>query len=70
MPGGAVDPVDGGGKVTAQGAALGWPVLAAEDAVDAELLDARLKWCLSGQAAVDPPVPSLAGFVEALVGER
>ncbi|RSD21320.1 polysaccharide pyruvyl transferase family protein [Amycolatopsis eburnea] len=64
----AVDPVAGGGKVTAQGAALGWPVLAAEDAGDRALLDARLAWCRS--AAVDPPVPSLAGFVEALVGER
>ncbi|WP_439379530.1 polysaccharide pyruvyl transferase family protein [Amycolatopsis lexingtonensis] len=66
----AVDPVAGGGKVTAQGAALDWPVVAAEDAGDRALLDARLAWCRSGGAAVDPPVPSLAGFVEALVGER
>ncbi|HEY3482578.1 MAG TPA: polysaccharide pyruvyl transferase family protein [Streptomyces sp.] len=64
----AVDPVAGGGKVTAQGAALGWPVVAAEDAGDTALLDARLEWCLS--AVVEPPVPSLAGLVGELAGSR
>jgi hypothetical protein len=68
----AVDPVAGGGKVTAQAAALGRPVVAAEDAGDTALLDRRLKWCLSpeGRSAVAAPAPSLAGLVEELVGQR
>jgi hypothetical protein len=68
----AVDPVAGGGKVSAQAAALDWPVVTAEAAGEAALLDARLKWCLSadGRGAVDPPVPSLAGLVDELVGQR
>ncbi|MDQ7807969.1 polysaccharide pyruvyl transferase family protein [Amycolatopsis sp. A133] len=66
----AVDPVAGGGKVTAQGKALDWPVVAAEDADDPALLDSRLKWCLS--AAVAPPAhpASLAALVDELVGRR
>ncbi|KDN22234.1 polysaccharide pyruvyl transferase family protein [Amycolatopsis rifamycinica] len=66
----AVDPVAGGGKVTAQGKALDWPVVAAEDVHDTALLDARLKWCLP--AAVRPPAhpPSLAALVDELVGAR
>jgi len=66
----AVDPVAGGGKVTAQGKALDWPVVAAEDARDPALLDARLKWC--GAASVRPPAhpASLAALVAELVGSR
>jgi hypothetical protein len=66
----AVDPVAGGGKVTAQGRALDWPVVAAEDAGDTALLDARLKWCLP--ASVRPPAhpASLAALVDELVGSR
>ena len=66
----AVDPVAGGGKVTAQGKALDWPVVAAEDARDPALLDARLKWC--GAASVRPPAhpASLAALVAELVGAR
>jgi hypothetical protein len=56
--------------VTAQGAALGWPVVAAEDAADAGVLDARLEWCLSPEAAADPPVPRLSALVDELVGAR
>jgi hypothetical protein len=72
----AVDPVAGGGKVTAQGAALDWPVFAAEDSRDTALLDERLAWCLSpeGRARVGAerptPEPTLARLVSALVGER
>ncbi len=65
----AVDPVAGGGKVTAQAAALGWPVVPAEDAGDTALLDARLKGCLS-TAVAPPPMPSLAGLVDDLAGAR
>ncbi|MEU4250432.1 polysaccharide pyruvyl transferase family protein [Amycolatopsis sp. NPDC026612] len=65
----AVDPVAGGGKVTAQGKALGWPVVAAEDAGDPAVLDERLKWCRP--APVPPPAhpPSLAAVVAELVGQ-
>jgi hypothetical protein len=70
----AVDPVAGGGKVTAQGAALGWPVFAAEDTGDPALLGERLAWCLSAEgrarAAAELPVPSLATLVDELVGQR
>ena len=65
----AVDPVAGGGKLTAQAKALGWPVAAAEDAGDTALLDARLERCLSA-AVPPPPVPSLAALVAELAGSR
>jgi hypothetical protein len=66
----AVDPVAGGGKVTAQGKAVDWPVVAASDVTDTALLDARLKWCLP--ASVRPPAhpPLLAALVDELVGPR
>lgn len=65
----AVDPVAGGGKVTAQAKALDWPVVAAEDAGDTALLDARLKSCLS-VAVAPPPAPSLAGFLDEPAASR
>jgi hypothetical protein len=44
----AVDPVDGGGKVTAQATAWSWPaVLPATRAADREALDGWWQWCLS-----------------------
>jgi hypothetical protein len=44
----AVDPVAGGGKVTAQAAAWDWPaVLAAEQVTEQSLLDERWDWCRS-----------------------
>jgi hypothetical protein len=71
----AVDPVAGGGKVSAQAAALDWPVAAAEDTRDKALLDARLEWVFGdgrARAAAGPPEPaaSPAGLVGALVGSR
>lgn len=67
----AVDPVAGGGKVTAQAAALGWPVVAAEDCAAPGVLDARLEWCRSRAGRVpEPPSPSLAGLVDELAGSR
>jgi hypothetical protein len=48
IPALAVDPVDGGGKVTAQAAAWSWPaVLPAARAADQEALDRWWQWCLS-----------------------
>lgn len=44
----AIDPVAGGGKVTAQATAWDWPaVLAAEQVADQSLLDERWDWCTS-----------------------
>lgn len=44
----AVDPIAGGGKVTAQADALGWPALVpAEDAGRPEILDSWWRWCSS-----------------------
>jgi hypothetical protein len=48
IPALAVDPVDGGGKVTAQAAAWGWPAcLTAAAAAERGRLDALWEWCLS-----------------------
>jgi Polysaccharide pyruvyl transferase len=48
LPAIAVDPVDGGGKVTAQAAAWQWPaVLAAGQVAHRDRLDALWDWCLS-----------------------
>lgn len=48
VPALAIDPVAGGGKVTAQARAWGWPgILAARDTVDRARLDAQWAWCLS-----------------------
>lgn len=48
IPALAVDPVDGGGKVTAQGSAWAWPaVLTAAQAGDPARLDRLWHWCLS-----------------------
>jgi hypothetical protein len=48
LPALAVDPVAGGGKVTAQARAWHWPaLLAAEHAADRARLDAQWDWCLS-----------------------
>ncbi|WP_225734934.1 polysaccharide pyruvyl transferase family protein [Pseudoclavibacter endophyticus] len=52
VPALALDPVDGGGKVTAQARALGWPAVLAADAVSEASLHAHFEWCLAdGRAA-------------------
>ncbi|WP_245562859.1 polysaccharide pyruvyl transferase family protein [Nocardia araoensis] len=44
----AVDPIAGGGKVTAQARALEWPALvSAEQTADADAFDQWWRWCLS-----------------------
>ena len=43
----ALDPVAGGGKVTAQARALGWPVVLGAEDLAPEALDRSLDWCLS-----------------------
>ncbi|HWD02105.1 MAG TPA: polysaccharide pyruvyl transferase family protein [Amycolatopsis sp.] len=68
----AVDPVASGGKVTAQGRALGWPVLTADDVAEAAL-DDRLAWCLHrrGDGPLVPAAePSLSWLVDELVASR
>ncbi|MEV6909123.1 polysaccharide pyruvyl transferase family protein [Amycolatopsis sp. NPDC051071] len=50
VPALAIDPVAGGGKVTAQADALGWPALVpAEEAHRTEVLDSWWRWCSSVQ---------------------
>ena len=44
----AIDPVSGGGKVTAQAKAIGWPLVFAGDDVDADRLSAAVSHCLTG----------------------
>ncbi|MCW2914614.1 MAG: polysaccharide pyruvyl transferase [Actinomycetia bacterium] len=55
VPALAVDPVAGGGKVTAQAVAWEWPaVVTAEESAHEQILDSWWKWCLSqegGEAA-------------------
>lgn len=50
VPALAIDPVRGGGKVTAQAHALGWPHVRGVDALDADDLAAALRACLEPQA--------------------
>jgi hypothetical protein len=47
----ACDPVGGGAKVSAQAAALGWPVLLRAGEIDPTTLDAALEHALSGALA-------------------
>ena len=49
----AIDPVEGGDKVTAQAGVLGWPAVTTVDDGTAARLEAMLDWCLSdeGRAA-------------------
>jgi polysaccharide pyruvyl transferase WcaK-like protein len=42
----AVDPIAGGGKVTAQARALGWPILIPAEELSAEKLDETVRICL------------------------
>jgi hypothetical protein len=59
----AVDPVEGGAKVTAQARACGWPALVPAENVDAGRLDHWWDWCLSHgrEAAERLRVEFLAG---------
>ncbi|QFU91856.1 polysaccharide pyruvyl transferase family protein [Amycolatopsis sp. YIM 10] len=69
----AVDPVAGGGKVSAQARALGWPaVVGAEAAVEPGALDRWWSWCLSGRgrAAADRRPPESAVLGELVSGLR
>ncbi|MFJ7147611.1 polysaccharide pyruvyl transferase family protein [Streptomyces sp. NPDC100445] len=52
VPALAVDPVEGGAKVTAQARACGWPALVPAEALDEARLDRWWHWCLtSGRVA-------------------
>ncbi|MGQ0480237.1 MAG: polysaccharide pyruvyl transferase family protein [Pseudonocardia sp.] len=68
----AVDPVSGGGKVTAQARALGWPALVAAEEVGSEFLDRWWRWCLSSEGrahATRRGVPDARPLLEELLGE-
>ncbi|WP_371674038.1 polysaccharide pyruvyl transferase family protein [Streptomyces sp. NBC_00289] len=45
VPALAVDPVEGGAKVTAQARACGWPALVPAERLDASVLDQWWEWC-------------------------
>ncbi|WP_216207399.1 polysaccharide pyruvyl transferase family protein [Amycolatopsis aidingensis] len=74
----AVDPVAGGGKVTAQASVLGWPaVVGAGEAVLPGAFDRLWRWCLSaeGRAAAQRrrhghPTPGLLAELVRRVGDR
>lgn len=69
----AVDPVAGGGKVTAQATALGWPaVVPAERVADPDTLDRWWTWCLSPsgrQRARQQNLPAADTLTGELLGE-
>lgn len=50
VPALAVDPVAGGGKVSRQAAALGWPAAVRVDAMDERAMREKLTWCLTAAA--------------------
>lgn len=52
VPALAIDAVRGGGKVTRQARALGWPAVVAADSIDDAELERLLDWCLSEEARV------------------
>lgn len=74
----AVDPVDGGAKVSAQAGALGWPALLPAERTHPPELDRWLRWCLSGpgrelarasreRMVGARPLPQLAALVAAVL---
>ncbi|PXY28358.1 polysaccharide pyruvyl transferase family protein [Prauserella muralis] len=74
VPALAVDPVAGGGKVSAQAHALDWPALVPAEQADAGRLGHWWNWCLStraGDAAAAPRrrVRPLDGALTALLDE-
>lgn len=74
VPALAVDPVDGGGKVTAQASAWAWPaVLPAGQSTDWARLDALWNWCLSpagrGEARARAAQPPDGRLLTRLVAE-
>lgn len=50
VPALAIDPVEGGGKISRQAAALGWPAVVGVDAMDDDAMRKRLAWCLRAGA--------------------
>jgi hypothetical protein len=74
VPALAVDPVEGGGKVTAQAAAWAWPaVLSAAQSADRGRLNTLWDWCLSpggrGEANVRAGQPTEEKLLTRLIAE-
>ncbi|OQO89390.1 polysaccharide pyruvyl transferase [Saccharomonospora piscinae] len=71
VPAVAVDPVAGGGKVTAQAHALGWPAVIPAEETRPESLDRWWRWCLSGTDAhpVATPPGGRGTLIAELLGE-
>lgn len=79
VPAVAIDAVRGGGKVSAQARALGWPYVAGVDDLDVDGLAASLRSCLQPEAvrlavrcrdAAAADVDRLAAEFMALLGAR
>jgi hypothetical protein len=49
VPAVALDPIEGGAKVAAQAAALGWPAVSTIGDAGLERLEGQLGWCLSAE---------------------
>lgn len=64
----AVDPVAGGGKVTAQAGVWSWPVLAAEETTE-DRLGALWQWCLSATGHRAAAAASASRSAHPLIGE-
>ncbi|CAM2845409.1 polysaccharide pyruvyl transferase family protein [Saccharomonospora xinjiangensis] len=67
VPAIAVDPVAGGGKVTAQGRALGWPAVVGAEEVGTDALDRWWRWCVA--RGVDSGARTPPGCQGTLVAE-
>jgi hypothetical protein len=68
----AVDPVSGGGKVSAQARALDWPALVPADELDVATLGRWWDWCLSPQGrahAAARCAPDEQPLLDELLGE-
>jgi hypothetical protein len=71
----AVDPVAGGGKVTAQAGVWDWPVLRAEQTAEETALEHLWQWCLSADGrsqaqrrGVAPPQDTLIPQLMSVLG--
>jgi hypothetical protein len=79
VPALAVDPIDGGAKIAAQGATVEWPTVLTSMQIDDEQLDRAFQFCLTAEArdragrarglAADRLRPARAEFVRAFEGD-
>ncbi|MFF7971071.1 polysaccharide pyruvyl transferase family protein [Streptomyces sp. NPDC007905] len=68
VPAVAVDPVEGGAKVTAQARACGWPALVPVERLDESVLDQWWEWCATTGRGLAREIG--AGFRQRAVADR